>query len=159
MDEVSLYTREELTTRRRIARRRIAKQRVYRQRRLAFCLLLAVLSLVSAGGIRALATAAPAALPLPKQHTPLVATPHRVSHSEEEALASIPSAMLYVYRRAGALTGASWQLLAAIGRNESDHGLSEEAGIHEGINSADCCSGPAQMCVVASCGETWQHYS
>jgi soluble lytic murein transglycosylase-like protein len=27
-----------------------------------------------------------------------------------------------------------------------------------GVNFAGCCAGPAQICVVRSCGRVWQHY-
>jgi len=149
--ELSLYTRQELT-----ARRGISKQKMYRQRRLVLGLVLAIFGLVVS--VHLLARDGGRIVRL-GQHGHLAVIPHGPSHSEEEALASIPSPMLHAYRSAGAQTGISWQLLAAIGANESDHGLSEEAGIHDGVNSVGCCSGPAQICVVASCGETWQHYS
>jgi hypothetical protein len=67
--------------------------------------------------------------------------------------------MVGVYERAGDLSGVSWHLLAAIGQEESDHDRSDAPGVHSGLNEAGCCSGPAQICVVASCGKTWQHYS
>ena len=63
------------------------------------------------------------------------------------------------YRAAGRATGVRWQILAAIGKLESDHGRGSEAGIRSGLNFAGCCAGPMQLCKVASCGKTWQHYA
>jgi len=49
-------------------------------------------------------------------------------------------------------------VLAAIGKNESDHGRSTARGVVSGLNYARCCSGPMQICKVRSCGYVWQHY-
>jgi soluble lytic murein transglycosylase-like protein len=50
-------------------------------------------------------------------------------------------------------------VLAAIGKNESDHGRSKAQGVASGLNFADCCSGPMQICTVKSCGRVWQAYA
>lgn len=71
----------------------------------------------------------------------------------------VPAAMLTIYRQAGKKFGVPWQLLAAVGYVESDHDRSNLPGVHSGINEAGCCSGPAQLCVVASCGDVWQNYA
>jgi hypothetical protein len=52
-----------------------------------------------------------------------------------------------------------WRVLAAIGKNESDHGRSTAPGVASGVNRAGCCSGPMQICTVTSCGNTWQFYA
>jgi soluble lytic murein transglycosylase-like protein len=31
--------------------------------------------------------------------------------------------------------------------------------VTEGLNFADCCSGPMQLCTVNACGKTWQAYA
>ena len=31
-------------------------------------------------------------------------------------------------------------------------------GVHSGLNFANCCAGPMQICKVASCGNTWGAY-
>ncbi len=94
------------------------------------------------------ATNAPAPTPVP---APATAPP--------ASNADIPAPFLAAYRAAGKLNGIDWRLLAAIGKNESDHGRSTAAGVQSGLNFADCCSGPMQICTVASCSNTWQHYA
>jgi transglycosylase-like protein with SLT domain len=73
--------------------------------------------------------------------------------------ADIPSNFLSLYRAAGEAEGVSWRILAAIGKNESDHGRSMMPGVHSGLNFANCCAGPMQMCKVDSCGKVWQAYA
>jgi membrane-bound lytic murein transglycosylase B len=74
-------------------------------------------------------------------------------------IADIPARFLGLYRAAGAKYGVDWRILAAIGKNESDHGRSTAPGVLEGLNFADCCSGPMQICTVKSCSSVWQHYA
>jgi hypothetical protein len=74
-------------------------------------------------------------------------------------VADIPPDYLRLYRDAGAAQHVSWRILAAIGKNESDHGRSPLPGVHSGLNFAGCCAGPMQMCTQASCGRTWQAYA
>ena len=59
----------------------------------------------------------------------------------------------------GAHYGIDWRILAAIGKNESDHGRSTAPGVKSGRNYANCCSGPMQLCTVKSCGNTWGYYA
>jgi hypothetical protein len=70
----------------------------------------------------------------------------------------VPRAMERVYHRAGRRFGVEPRLLAAIGLSESDHGRARLPGVFSGVNFAGCCAGPAQLCVVRSCGNVWQHY-
>jgi hypothetical protein len=69
-----------------------------------------------------------------------------------------PAEMARVYVDAGARFGVAPRLLAAIGYNESRHGRSRLPGVRHGVNRAGCCAGPAQLCVVRSCGRVWQRY-
>jgi len=69
-----------------------------------------------------------------------------------------PPRMAAVYLEAGVRFGVAPRLLAAIGYNESRHGRSRLPGVKRGINRAGCCAGPAQLCVVRSCGRVWQRY-
>jgi membrane-bound lytic murein transglycosylase B len=69
-----------------------------------------------------------------------------------------PAKLARVYVEAGARFGVAPRLLAAIGYNESRHGRSRLPGVRRGINRAGCCAGPAQLCVVRSCGRVWQRY-
>jgi soluble lytic murein transglycosylase-like protein len=73
--------------------------------------------------------------------------------------ADIPRSYRKLYRAAGRRYGVDWRVLAAIGKNESDHGRSRAPGVRSGRNFADCCSGPMQICTVASCGRVWQAYA
>jgi membrane-bound lytic murein transglycosylase B len=71
----------------------------------------------------------------------------------------VPRAYMRLYRAAARRTGIDWRVLAAIGKNESDHGRSTAAGVHSGVNFAECCSGPMQICTVVSCGNVWRAYA
>jgi hypothetical protein len=77
----------------------------------------------------------------------------------DASAADVPSDYLAVYKAAAKWQGVSWRLLAAIGKNESDHGRSMAPGVHSGLNFANCCAGPMQICKVSSCGKTWQAYA
>jgi soluble lytic murein transglycosylase-like protein len=70
----------------------------------------------------------------------------------------VPDRMERTYRDAGARFGVDPRLLAAIGLSESRHGRARLPGVFSGVNFAGCCAGPAQLCVVRSCGRVWQHY-
>ena len=70
----------------------------------------------------------------------------------------VPAAYLRLYRRAARAEGVDWRLVAAIGKNESDHGRSRARGVATGLNYARCCAGPMQFCTVKSCGNTWGAY-
>jgi membrane-bound lytic murein transglycosylase B len=70
----------------------------------------------------------------------------------------IPAQYLALYKSAARDAGVDWRALAAIGKNESDHGRSTLPGVRSGRNSAGCCSGPMQICTVRSCGNTWGYY-
>ena len=74
------------------------------------------------------------------------------------ARTDIPAVFLRHYRAAGRRYGVDWRLLAALGKNESDHGRSLLPGVTSGLNFAGCCSGPMQICQVERCGNVWQAY-
>lgn len=61
------------------------------------------------------------------------------------------------YRQAARAYGIPWQLLAAIGKLESDHGRSGEPGVYSGHNFAGC-AGPMQICITEDCGNTFARY-
>jgi hypothetical protein len=88
-----------------------------------------------------------------KDHKPPAQTP------DGPGVADIPSTYLSLYKSAAASEGFSWRIIAAIGKNESDHGRSTLPGIAFGVNLAGCCGGPMQMCIKESCGKTWQAYA
>lgn len=66
--------------------------------------------------------------------------------------------MEWTYKQAGQRFGVDPSLLAAIGLSESQHGRSRLPGVFSGVNFAGCCAGPAQLCVVRSCGRVWQDF-
>jgi soluble lytic murein transglycosylase-like protein len=62
------------------------------------------------------------------------------------------------YKQAGKRFGVDPRLLAAVGLSESRHGRSRLPGVFSGVTFAGCCAGPAQLCVVRSCGRVLQRY-
>src|SRR5918997_5004234 len=92
--------------------------------------------------------------------TPEPRTPRGRDESPVRAFArtDVPRLYLKHYRAAARRYSVDWRLLAALGKNESDHGRAVLPGVTSGLNFANCCSGPMQICQVASCGEVWQAY-
>ena len=97
----------------------------------------------------------------PATHTtpPPQVTPDPAPTPSGPSVADIPSRYLAIYKAAGSKYGVDWRVLAAIGKNESDHGRSTAPGVASGRNYADCCSGPMQICTVESCSNTWGYYA
>ena len=75
------------------------------------------------------------------------------------AAADIPPRYLQLYRQAGARYRVPWEVLAGIGKVESNHGRSTLPGVRSGSNSAGAC-GPMQIgCVLGSkAGNSWATY-
>jgi hypothetical protein len=72
------------------------------------------------------------------------------------ALADIPRRYLDFYSdAAGTCRGLSWQVLAAIGKIESDHGRSSAPGVRSGVNRFGCCAGPMQFNIRNGRPSTW----
>jgi hypothetical protein len=72
------------------------------------------------------------------------------------ATTDIPPRYLGLYTTAaGTCPGLSWQLLAAIGKVESDHGRSPAPGVRSGLNRAGCCAGPMQFNITNGPPSTW----
>jgi hypothetical protein len=72
------------------------------------------------------------------------------------AVADIPRRYLDIYTGAAATCRAlSWQVLAAIGKIESDHGRSPAPGVHSGVNRFGCCAGPMQFNIRNGPPSTW----
>ena len=75
------------------------------------------------------------------------------------ALADIPAGYLGHYLRAArACPALSWQVLAGIGKVETDHGRSSAPGVHTGINRFGCCAGPMQFNIRNGPPSTWDTY-
>jgi hypothetical protein len=72
------------------------------------------------------------------------------------ALADIPRRYLGFYTdAASACRGLTWQVLAAIGKIESDHGRSSAPGVRSGVNRFGCCAGPMQFNIRNGRPSTW----
>ena len=75
------------------------------------------------------------------------------------ALSDIPRRYLGIYTEAAsACRGLTWQVLAAIGKIESDHGRSPAPGVRQGINRAGCCAGPMQFNLTNGPPSTWDSW-
>jgi hypothetical protein len=103
-----------------------------------------------AGAFGGAAPARPAPLPLP---------PGPDVGASDAALADVPSAYLGLYVAAARTCPAlSWQVLAGIGKVESDHGRSPAPGVRTGVNAAGCCAGPMQFNVRNGPPSTWASF-
>ena len=72
------------------------------------------------------------------------------------ALADIPRRYLSIYAQAASACRAlTWQVLAGIGKVESDHGRSRAPGVRSGVNSFGCCAGPMQFNLRNGPPSTW----
>ncbi|MDQ6811061.1 MAG: hypothetical protein M3Z95_04070, partial [Actinomycetota bacterium] len=79
------------------------------------------------------------------------------------AIAQIPARMLAVYEQVGAQYNLPWEILAAIGRLECDHGqnpdpsCTPQPGAH-GLGAANYAgaSGPMQIGIGGAAGQTFQ---
>jgi cell wall-associated NlpC family hydrolase len=73
-----------------------------------------------------------------------------------DAEASIPADYLDLYRKAGQQAGIAWNLLAAVGKVESDHGRDPDphSGVHSGANHAGA-AGPMQIGIGAAATNNW----
>jgi hypothetical protein len=72
------------------------------------------------------------------------------------AVADIPRRYLGLYTDAAATCrGLTWQVLAAIGKVESDHGRSSAPGVRSGVNRFGCCAGPMQFNIRNGRPSTW----
>jgi hypothetical protein len=76
--------------------------------------------------------------------------------ASDAALGDIPGTYLALYVTAARTCPAlTWQVLAGIGKVESDHGRSAAPGVHGGINRAGCCAGPMQFNLRNGPPSTW----
>lgn len=71
-----------------------------------------------------------------------------------QARSSIPANYLALYRGAGHDSGIAWNLLAAIGKIESDHGRYTGPGVHSGANHAGA-AGPMQIGIGGAATNNW----
>ncbi|GLY86062.1 bifunctional lysozyme/C40 family peptidase [Actinoallomurus iriomotensis] len=71
-----------------------------------------------------------------------------------DARTGIPADYLRLYQAAGQRYGIPWNLLAAIGKIESDHGRDPGSGVRSGANWAGA-AGPMQIGVGGAAGNNW----
>ena len=91
--------------------------------------------------------------------TPPPADPAGATGPSHLALADVPRAYLALYHAAAATCPKlTWQLLAGIGKVESNHGRSQAPGVHAGLNSAGCCAGPMQFNLTNGPPSTWDSF-
>jgi hypothetical protein len=75
------------------------------------------------------------------------------------ALSDIPRRYLDFYTEAASTCRAlTWQVLAAIGKIESDHGRSSAPGVRSGVNRFGCCAGPMQFNLTNGPPSTWDSW-
>jgi hypothetical protein len=70
----------------------------------------------------------------------------------------IPARYLTAYRTAGRAFAVPWQILAAIGAVETNHGRLDAPGVRSGVNRYGCCAGPMQFNLTDGPPSTWQRY-
>jgi hypothetical protein len=87
------------------------------------------------------------------------AAPARPGPANRTARADIPARYLTLYQRgARACPGLRWQVLAGIGKAESDHGRSRLRGVRSGWNSAGA-AGPMQFGIgKGRAGNAWARF-
>jgi len=72
------------------------------------------------------------------------------------AMSDIPRRYLVFYAdAASACRGLTWQVLAAIGKVETNHGRSSAPGVRSGVNRFGCCAGPMQFNIRNGSPSTW----
>jgi hypothetical protein len=83
---------------------------------------------------------------------PVVLSGGAASSAPASATGDIPPNLLALYVRGAASCGMPWEVLAAVGKVETDHGRSTQPGVHSGTNRAGA-AGPMQFL-----GSTWTAY-
>jgi cell wall-associated NlpC family hydrolase len=70
----------------------------------------------------------------------------QVEEVSNAGAADIPGAYLDLYKKSGTKIGVQWNILAAVGKRETDHGRSTMAGVKSGTNYAGA-AGPMQFLI------------
>jgi peptidoglycan DL-endopeptidase CwlO len=70
----------------------------------------------------------------------------QVEQVSDSATADIPTNYLELYKEHGEKIGVQWNILAAVGKRETDHGRSTLPGVKSGTNSAGA-AGPMQFLI------------
>ncbi len=96
-------------------------------------------------------------LPAPAQAPATART--KTADASAYAVGDIPAAYLALYvTAAAACPTLTWQVLAGIGKVESNHGRSTAPGVRAGVNAFGCCSGPMQFNIRNGPPSTWDTY-
>jgi len=75
------------------------------------------------------------------------------------AMSDVPRRYLTLYIRAATTCPKlTWQVLAGIGKIESNHGRSQAPGVRSGVNSFGCCAGPMQFNLRNGPPSTWDAF-
>jgi hypothetical protein len=82
----------------------------------------------------------------------------RPGKANRTARADIPRRYLALYQRTGRHERIPWEVLAGIGKIESDHGRSRAPGVRSGVNAFGCCAGPMQFNLRNGPPSTWDTY-
>jgi len=104
-------------------------------------------------------TALQSVLPLhaPAAKAPAIDT--ATINASTQALSDVPSDYLATYVVAAKqCPKLTWQVLAGIGKVETNHGRSQAPGVHSGLNSAGCCAGPMQFNLTNGPPSTWDAF-
>jgi hypothetical protein len=97
--------------------------------------------------------------PRPAAAAALQIPPGPTIQASDYALGDIPGGYLALYvRAASTCPNLTWQLLAGIGKVETNHGRSTLPGVHRGVNAFGCCSGPMQFNTRNGPPSTWDTY-
>ncbi len=95
----------------------------------------------------------------PPRSKPSARSVPAVAKASAFALADIPSGYLGLYLQAAHTCPAlTWQLLAGIGKVETNHGRTPAPGVHTGVNTFGCCAGPMQFNIRNGPPSTWDTY-
>jgi hypothetical protein len=115
---------------------------------------------IAAAPVAAVRSAAKALLPHPKRTPAPAVPPGPTVHASGFALSDIPTRYLGLYIQAAHTCPAlTWQLLAGIGKVETNHGRANLPGVHSGVNTYGCCAGPMQFNIRNGPPSTWDTYN
>jgi cell wall-associated NlpC family hydrolase len=114
--------------------------------------------------VKGLAAALAAAIALPLAIvllTTMSASPQSCPHqpvsqpaASTRAADSVPASYLAIYQKTGAQYGIPWEVLAGIGKVESDHGRANLPGVRSGQNRLGA-AGPMQIGIGGKAGDVW----
>jgi hypothetical protein len=92
----------------------------------------------------------------PKRSKPASAVVDATARASGFALSDIPARYLGLYIQAAHTCPAlTWQLLAGIGKVETNHGRANLPGVKSGVNTYGCCAGPMQFNIRNGPPSTW----